>query len=113
MPPASTSLDSSSSRSVHPPGGLSDQERGLQFSNTGVRVHLPRPVSEVTLRLGTFLGAELQAEDAAGNIVGISSLAGTNSWSDTRVQAPNLAAIVFCEGGGQGAVQRVCILDTA
>lgn len=89
---------------------VSGRERGLQFRPTGGRVRLPTLVSEVDLRLGAFAGdIELEAEDAAGNVVGTSSVAGTNTWSDTRLQAPEIAAVLFRKGGGEGALRRVCI----
>lgn len=85
-------------------------EKGLQFHDSGLEVVLPVPVSQVELRLGTFAGpVDIAAVDSTGTTVRTRTVPGTNSYGTVRLFAPEIASIVFTQGGNEAILTEICI----
>jgi len=88
----------------------SANEQGLQFDVAGGRIELPGSVSTVELRVGAFSGAlELEGLDATGNVIAQLTVAGTNRWTDERLDAAGIVAVRFKGGGNEGAIQKISV----
>lgn len=89
----------------------SGTERGLQFQPAGGQIVLPGSGhSTVDFRVGAFAGDFLiEGLDSAGTSVARLAISGNNTWTDQRLAGAGIAAILFTGGGGEGAIQKICV----
>lgn len=87
-------------------------DRGLQFSEAGLRVVLRRSVNGILLTAGGFAGAvTLTSRDSSGTVVHQQAVNPTNAFVRVLLNAPAIRTLEFTGGNGEGMLVELVIPD--
>ena len=89
---------------------VNGNDHGLRFSNNGIDIVLPVPMTTVDLRIGTFGGpVDISAADSSGNIVRKKSFPELKHYINVRLSAPEIASLLLTGGRGDAVLINICV----
>jgi hypothetical protein len=82
---------------------------GLQFTNAGLEIDLPRPTSAVTLDAASFSTTlTLNAHNSSGVGIANASVPGDHTVHNVTLSGNNIVKISITGGGSEGILARIC-----